>query len=297
MRRRSVLALIAGAALTPALALDGAEGRGFHGSARWGVSDTRLGGVSGIHVHADGLRFLALSDRGRLIAGRFSRDASGRVSEVTVEAIHPLRGPDGKPLAPEDADSEGIAVDGKGRIFVSFEGLRAARVLAYDHPDGPATPLPRAPEFPGLRLNKALESLAIDRAGRLHTLPEDPRGDTFPLFRLESDRWRIIARLPRLDRFLPVAADFGPDGRFYLLERDFLLPAGFSTRLRRFHPDDWTRPETLIQTRAGRFGNLEGLSVTPTPDGQIRVTMVSDDNFLPVQRAEIVEYLLPGPLG
>ncbi|MDO9525831.1 MAG: esterase-like activity of phytase family protein [Gemmobacter sp.] len=293
MRRRSVLALIACAALSPALALDGTGGAEFNGSARWRASDTRIGGVSAIHVYDDGVRFLALSDRGRLISGRFIRDAQGRIASVTVDAIHALKGTDGKTLAIEDADSEGIAVGPDGRIYVSFEGLRVARVLAYDRVDGPATALPRAPEFVKMRLNKALESLAIDQHGRLHTLPEDTDGDRFPLFRLDGNQWKVIAHLARLDSFLPVSADFGPDGRFYILERDFRVPAGFSTRLRRFAPGDWTSPETLIHTRGGRFGNLEGMSVTYDTNRRLRVTMVSDDNFLPIQRAEIIEYFLP----
>ena len=42
-----------------------------------------------------------------------------------------------------------------------------------------------------------------------------------------------------------------------------------------------------------RHDNLEGLAVTRAATGQIRLTMISDDNFNPFQRSEIVEYLLP----
>ena len=95
--------------------------------------------------------------------------------------------------------------------------------------------------------------------------------------------------------FLPVGADFGPDGALYLLERDF-TGFGFRSRVRRF---DITGParggagEILLQSRARQFDNLEGLSVWRDEAGRIRLTMVSDDNFLFVQRTELVEYVLP----
>jgi len=100
--------------------------------------------------------------------------------------------------------------------------------------------------------------------------------------------------LPRIGVFRPVAADFGPDGRFYLLERRFHGPGGFSSRLRRFDlgPKGFSSGQVLLQTKAGRHDNLEGLSIWRGPDG-LRATMISDDNFLFMQVTEIVEYRLP----
>ena len=49
--------------------------------------------------------------------------------------------------------------------------------------------------------------------------------------------------------------------------------------------------EILLTTRPLQYDNLEGIAVWA--DGQgIRITMVSDDNFLFVQRTELVEYRL-----
>ena len=48
-------------------------------------------------------------------------------------------------------------------------------------------------------------------------------------------------------------------------------------------------PEHVLTTSLMQFHNLEGIAVWV--DGQgIRITMVSDDNFLFVQRSELVEY-------
>jgi len=56
--------------------------------------------------------------------------------------------------------------------------------------------------------------------------------------------------------------------------------------------DGAVRDETLLVSRLGEFDNLEGMSLWRDADGDIRVTLVSDDNFLPVQRTEIVEFVL-----
>jgi hypothetical protein len=103
--------------------------------------------------------------------------------------------------------------------------------------------------------------------------------------------------VPRQGDFLPVGADFGPDGRLYVLERRLLLPVGFANRLRVLTPEAWDKPLILWESRLGQFDNLEGLSITTTADGLLRATMVSDDNFLSLQRTELVEVLFDPAQG
>ena len=92
-----------------------------------------------------------------------------------------------------------------------------------------------------------------------------------------------------------MAADFGPDGRFYLLERDFRPLGGFASRLRRFDIGEagLGAEVTLIETPFALHDNLEGLSVWRDDRGRLRATMISDDNFIFVQQTQIVDYLLP----
>ena len=61
--------------------------------------------------------------------------------------------------------------------------------------------------------------------------------------------------------------------------------------MRRFGlgPDGITSTEELLSTGTLQYDNLEGISVWDDGLG-IRLTMISDDNFLPVQRTELVEY-------
>ena len=51
--------------------------------------------------------------------------------------------------------------------------------------------------------------------------------------------------------------------------------------------------EIVFETGTGTHDNLEGLSVWRDDQGRLRATMISDDNFLALQRTELVEYLLP----
>ena len=76
MRRRSGIALIAAVLLAaaPAGRADRRDVAGYQGSFRWSMADGDFGGLSGLEVGSDGARFLALTDRGAVIEGRFARD-------------------------------------------------------------------------------------------------------------------------------------------------------------------------------------------------------------------------------
>lgn len=146
-----------------------------------------------------------------------------------------------------------------------------------------------------MQANSSLEALAIDHRGWLYTLPERSGQLTrpFPVYRFDGTRWAQPFSIPRSGGFLPVGADFGPDGKLYLLEREF-SGFGFRSRVRRFAVSETGigPGETLLSSALARHDNLEGIAVTRTGTGEIRLTMISDDNFRVFQRTEIVEYLV-----
>ena len=49
----------------------------------------------------------------------------------------------------------------------------------------------------------------------------------------------------------------------------------------------------LLETRAGRYANLEGLSLWRNAEGQLVASMISDDNFSPWLTTQLVEFILP----
>lgn len=293
MRRRSVLA-VAGAIAAVGLAPGAIAAEPlFLGAIRWDEHDRRFGGLSAIDIAPNGRDVLLVSDRGILIEAQLGRDAHDRIATLRATAYHHLLGPNGTRLPRERADAEGIAVAPDGTIFIAFEGARGGRIRAYSRPGAVPVDLPRHPAHYNLGSNAGLEALAIRRDGTLFAIPEDVPGPDFPVFAFRGGRWHDAGGIARRGRFLPVGADFGPDGRLYLLERGFSLPVRFASRIRRFDSPRWGEGEVVLETRSGRHDNLEGLSVRREASGRIRATMVSDDNFRFFQRTEIVEYLLP----
>lgn len=278
----------------PATAPSGAEPgatASYLGSYTWTRPDKAFGGFSGLEVAPDGEGFTALSDHATVVTGRLIREA-GLIVGVEAGAAVRLKDTRGDPLQHKNADSEGLAIAADGTLYISFEAnTRVAR-----HPRADATPtlLPRPKAFGEMQSNSSLEALAIDAQGTLYTLPErsGSYATPFPVFRFRKGAWDQPFTLPRRGRFLPVGADIGPDGRFYLLERELSSIFGFKSRVRRFDMSETglTGETTLFETTSGTHDNLEGLAVWRDKAGAIRLTMISDDNFKIFQRTEFVEH-------
>ncbi len=297
MRRRSARALILAAALLAGLKGSAQPGppEGFLSQFEWTMDDPLFGGLSAIEVAADGLSLTVLSDSGGFSQGTIIRDAKGLISNVALRPFAALKGRGDEPLAAGRDDSEGLAIGADGAAYVSLEG--AARVLRYGALDGIAENLPTPAEFKKLVRNSALEALAMDDAGTLYTIPERSGAVSkpFPIFRFRNGAWDAKLTLPREDAFLPVGADFGPDGRLYVLMRQFNGLAGFASRLVRFSVGEAAigPVQVLFESAVGYHDNLEGVSIWRDGAGDLRATMIADNNFLPFLSSGIVEYRLP----
>lgn len=285
----TTMAVVAYAANLPAAS----SSARYLGSYVWDMNDSWFGGFSALSLGRDGRSMTVLSDRATLATARIRREG-GQISSIEVKTTRPLQSSSGKILKGRIVDSEGLAIARDGTIYISFEGV--SRVVKHRKASSRAQVLPRPNEFRSLPINKALEALAIDSRGRLYTLPERALNDDgqIPVWRWNGRTWSTPFTLPPLGNFLPVSADFGPEGRLYLLERDFGL-FGFRSRLRRWDitAEGPANEQILLKTAFGTHDNLEGLSVWRDGNGTLRATMISDDNFYSIQRTELVEYALP----
>jgi len=257
------------------------------------ITQPWLNGLSSIHT-TDGERVLALSNQGFLAQGRLERDRAGRLTGVRWLGAQALGFGDGRPLTNGFRAAEGLAVAPDGRIFVSFEYHN--RVWTYRQPGAPAEDLGAHVDFGRLRHGRGFEALALAPDGALYAIPERPARMThgFPSYRWQNGQWYGAFRMPADGPFLPVSADFGPDGLLYVLEFSSGSGQGAQSQIRRFQVqgDAMGRGTLVLRTAPGQFGRLSGLSIWRNRTGQLRATLVSDNGGMADRPAELVEMIL-----
>ncbi len=255
----------------------------------WDYDASSFGGFSGIYIRPDG-SLLIVSDRGSFYWGG-SRREDGELVEVWIDDHAPILDSKGNPLTGRNRDAEGMAVGSEGEIYLSFENNH--RIMRHEDVFAAGIFMPEDEDFDSFQDNSGMEALAIDADGRLYVIPERSGllDRPFPVYRFDGMRWVVIGEVPRSDDFLISGADIGPDGRLYVLERGFSGLRGFHIRVRRYDIGDGiSGPETLYESSAGNLENFEGISVWQDKTGQLRLTLITDDNFNPLMRTIIEEY-------
>ena len=264
-----------------------------------------FGGLSAIHLDAKGERFISLSDKGSWFTGRILYSGREMIGLDEVEAA-PLLGPDGRPITARGwFDSESLALDGS----LAYVGLeRVNQVLRFDLSNGftraRGEVVPMPPAVRKLPNNKGLEALVVvpkglPLAGTLIAMSE--RG-------LDHDG-NLVAFLvngPSPGQFsVHRTQDFDisdavllPSGDLLVLERKFSLLSGVGIRIRRI-PLDSIAPGAVVDGPAIfnadlglEIDNMEGIDAHVTAEGDTVLTMISDDNFSPIQRTLLLQFTL-----
>lgn len=259
---------------------------------RWRAEDVQeFGGFSGLEISKDGRRLTALTDRSHVFDAAIMRDGAAiiRVEDLSIRRL--ISHMDVW-LDTINSDTEALAGDVDGLMYLSSEGrtsvyslLPTTNEVVWIETGGVFR------ELPG---NQGIEAMAIDPQGRLYAIPEALRraGGTIPVFVWDNGNWSEAYQIPQVPGFDPVGADFGPDGKLYLLERRYSRILGVANQIRRIDLLNLTiAPEVLLRTRFLDYGNLEGLAVWQSGD-DIRVTTISDNNFWFFLPTRIVEFQL-----
>lgn len=279
----------------------------FRGGLELTSSHRRFGGLSGLHIMADGERFLALNDRGWWLRGRLIYEGARPVAVADAE-IAPMLAASGRPLAVQGwYDAESLAVDGN-TAYVGLE--RVNRIVRFDIGKfglrAPAVPIVTPPGIGKLPYNRGLESLALvpqglPGAGTLIAISErglDAQGNLKAfLIGGPTPGEFSVARHGDFD-----ASDCAilPSGDLALLERSFGWIAGIGMRIRRIPLADLKPgavvdgPALIVADMGYQIDNMEGLSVHKTAAGETVLTLISDDNFLPLQRTILLQFTLVG---
>ena len=264
-----------------------------------------FGGLSGIRLDVNGDRFISFSDHGNWLTGRILYQGREMIGLAEVEAA-PMLGPDGKPIQTRGwFDSESIALDGSF-VYIGLE--RVNQVLRFDFSKGftrsrgEIVPLPAAASR--LPFNKGLEALVfvpkgMPLAGTLIAISErglDARGNLIAFLVGGPTPGQFSVR--RTGNFDVSDAVLLASGELLILERKFSWVTGLDIRIRRIAlgsvaPGAVIDGPSIFEADLGQeIDNMEGIDAHVTPDGKTVLTMVSDDNFSPIQRNLILQFTL-----
>jgi hypothetical protein len=271
-----------------------------------------FGGYSGLAVSADGSELLALSDRTSWLRMRLE-ERGGELADVRDAVIGKLQlreewdNPEvGRGL--DDAEALAALEPGAlaGAYYIAFEGKHRIHRYNFDGTDfsAPVGAIELPPAALRLPDNKAIESLAILRAGpyegaaiafserRAH-VSGDSLGWMFHDGRAEQ------IRLKRSNMFDITDAAALPDGGLVVLERHFAgIMRGVFMRIRRIDGAD-IKPgarldgDVLYETEGGRMvDNMEAIAVHTDDDQRVILTIMSDDNYNPIQRTLLMRFAM-----
>ena len=265
-----------------------------------------FGGISAIRMLADG-RFLALTDKGNWLRARIvARD--GKPIAITEAELAPILGPDGRPVASRRNwyDSEALADDG-GTLYVAFE--RVHEILRFDYGrDGlraRAQPVGVPPAMKQLPNNRGIECMVMPPkgqplAGTLIAVSERGLDSTGNILGFLIGPGGGTFSVKRSDDFDISDCALTPRGDVLLLERRFSWTRGLAIRIRRVPLSRIAPravvdgPELLSAGMAYQIDNFEGMAVHRDASGALVLTLVSDDNFSPLQRTLLLQFTLVG---
>jgi hypothetical protein len=264
-----------------------------------------FGGLSGIRLDPRGERFISFSDKGTWFTGRIVYSGRAMTGLADVEAA-PMIGSDGRPITARGwFDSESIALDGSF-VYIGLE--RVNQVLRFDFSKGftrsRGEVFPMPPAVKKLPFNKGLEALAfvpkgMPLAGTLIAISErglDPQGNLIAF--LVGGPTPGQFSVGRTDNFDVSDAVLLPPGDLLILERKFSWLGGLGIRIRRIplqsiSPGAVVEGPSIFNADLGEeIDNMEGIDAHVTPEGDTVLTMVSDDNFSPIQRTLILQFTL-----
>ena len=282
----------------------------FRGGLVLSSSSSIFGGLSGLVMDADGQRFMAVSDETGWLSGEIVYEGTAP-SAIKNARMGAIRGVGGKPLDKKrDLDAEAITLlDGnftRGTVLIGFE--RNHRIGRFPVINGelqnPVGYLKLPPEAKRMRANKGFEAVTVLQGGPYkgsviafsERYPDNPAQHTGWLW-IKGEPQRL--GFPEIGGFDVTDATSLTDGTLLVLERRFRWTEGVKMRIRRFAPDQ-VRPSALMQgdvlieaDLSSEIDNMEGLAWHRSANGEIILSLISDDNFNHfLQRTILLQFAL-----
>ncbi|MFS8036229.1 esterase-like activity of phytase family protein [Xanthobacter sp. AM11] len=261
-----------------------------------------FGGISGFALSAD-QRFLAVTDAGLLLSGRLDLDGDRPtgLSDVRAAALLDTAGRIQARRGRDDAEAVALAPDA---TYVALEDVNEIWRYPRDPLGKTGTQVP-APAVRDLRNNLGLESLAFVPAGPLKGaligIGEEgaSKEADLPGF-IIGGRSPGTFTIARSTVFNATDLAIAPSGHMYLLERHYAPMSGVRLQIRRFALAEVKPGARLAGEVLGTFDmayeidNMEAIAVTTNAAGETLLTLVSDDNFNPLQRTILLRFAVVG---
>lgn len=278
----------------------------FRGGLELSSPHGAFGGLSGLAMDADGQGFLAISDVGTWFRAKISYDPGGRASALHETFLAPVLNANGIPLKRTKwFDTESLALD-NGIAFIGIE--RQNDIFRFEWgKDGFAArgqPIAVPPNFKKLPHNRGCEGLGVaprssSLAGSLIGISErsHERGQPTLGFIL-TGKQRGEFQYALHDGFEVTDLTFMPNGDMLVLERFYSPLRGVGMRIRRIdgrmiQPGALLEGALLIDADLGHnIDNMEGLGLHRAANGQIILTLLSDDNFSLLQRTILLQFAM-----
>lgn len=274
--------------------------------------DERFGGYSGLVLSKDGSKLIAVSDRGRWLTADVVYEDDWPVSLKNAKTAR-LLGPGGAVISHNHArDAEGLSFyDGngiKGRLIVALE--RRERLLVYNFGRHGFRASPRSIAVPRAlkqaKFNQELEAVGRFGAGTRLAGTIIAFSEHF-LDKAGNIRGWLIGGRKAGPLAVQRSADYDitdlailPGGDVLILERRFNAVKLAGMRIRRAAHADIKAGATLeapVLLEANQplknIDNMEGIAVHRSPGGELRISVISDDNFNPLQRTLLLQFAFP----
>ena len=261
-------------------------------AAGWALSSENddFGGFSGLVVSTDAKTLVAINDKGDWWQAGFDLHAVAAPTQGTMRGFVP-----GAVADKSDLDAESLIRFREG-FLVSFEQNHRLEFVA-EPGEKPVPANMAAIDFGGISSNGGMEAIALLPSGTLLAFAERGLdvGGRLKAWLVNEDATASVYFEPPAN-FAPTDAATLPNGDILVLLRKYSAIEGVAIKVVHLKAGD-VRPgavmegaEILHLTPEGPVDNMEGLDIAILDDDTVRLVMISDDNFNPLQRTLLMMF-------
>ncbi|MBL1419475.1 MAG: esterase-like activity of phytase family protein [Alphaproteobacteria bacterium] len=271
---------------------------------------SQFGGLSGIELSANGEKMLAISDRGFWVKADVIYK-NGRISGLANSLIAPILNANGKKFVRWKADSEGLTKrnDSLSDVVISVESDQAIYrfKLGNDDLNARAMDWGTIKDAKKIAANRGLEAITA--------LPKNHKYRGWMLVaaehKLDKNKnhtaWLVNGKqshelhITRQGGYDITDLNYLPNGDILLLERAISIFGGPQMQIRQICGKD-VKPGALMSGKSllrasgiQAVDNMEGIGVHIAANGEVILTVISDDNFHFLQRNLMLQFTLRNP--